>query len=64
MNALDLLLKILTSANLATPQIANIIDIVKSGKATGKSDEEIEAESMLFALDTRQQTETDEGSQP
>ena len=63
MNQLALFLKILTEANMATPAIIGIIDIITSGKESGKTDEEIQAESMAFALETRRITDEDRGPQ-
>lgn len=59
MNELDLLLKILNGANLATPAIVGIISTIKNGRDSGKTDEEIQAESMKIALETRDITEKD-----
>ena len=59
MNELELLLKILNGANLATPSIVGIISAIRSGRDAGKTDEEIEAESMKIALETRDITEKD-----
>ena len=64
MNELELLLTILRDANLATPQITNIVGIIRSGREAGKSDDEIKAESMSIALETKQITEEDMGDQP
>lgn len=59
MGELALLLEILRGANLATPTIVSIIQTIKGGRAAGKSDDEIKAESMAIALDTRAITEKD-----
>jgi len=48
---------------MATPAIIGIIDIITSGKESGKTDEEIQAESMAFALETRRITDEDRGPQ-
>ena len=64
MNYVDMLLRILTASNAATPAILAIIQSIRGGAAAGKTDEEIEAESMQVALDTQAQTKADEGSQP
>lgn len=64
MKELDLLLTILRDANLATPTIANIIGIIRGGRAAGKTDDEIKAESMAIALETREITAEDMGEQP
>jgi hypothetical protein len=59
-----LLLQILNAANLASPTIVGIINTIRGGRAAGKTDEEITAESMKIALETREITEKDKGSQP
>lgn len=64
MGELALLLQILNGANLATPAIVGIINAVRQGRAEGKTDEEIKAESMQIALETKAITETDMGDQP
>jgi hypothetical protein len=46
MDKLALALQIMQGANLVTPAIANIFAIVRKGREDGKSDEEIQAESM------------------
>lgn len=63
MNELDLLLKILQGANIATPGIVAVIGSIKQGRAAGKSDDEIEADSMAIALQTRERTDIDMGDQ-
>lgn len=63
MNELDLLLRIMTAANAATPTIVGIINTIKQGRAAGLTDEEIQAESMRLALETREITEEDMGDQ-
>ena len=69
-SGLDLLLKILGTANATTPiavsGITSIINIIKRGRDTGKSDADIEAEaadSMATALRTREKSEQQMGSQ-
>ena len=64
MSELELFSQILKDANLATPAIAGIIGIIRAGRKAGKSDDDIKAESMQFALETRAQTETDESNKP
>lgn len=64
MKELELLLKILNSTNLITPVITGIIGIIRGGRAAGKTDEEIKADSLKYALETKAITETDMGSQP
>lgn len=59
MGELELLLEILHGANLATPAIVGIIGAIKGGRAQGKTDDEIKAESMQIALETRAITEKD-----
>ena len=59
MSQMELLLQILNDANLATPVVTNIIGIIRGGRAAGKTDDEIKAESMQLALDTRAQTDAD-----
>lgn len=63
MKELDLLLNILNKANLATPAIIGIISIIRSGRKQGKSDDEIQEESMALALETRVLAEHDKGDQ-
>ena len=70
-SSLDLLLKILQTANATEPvaisAITSVIGIVKSGKSAGKTDAEIEAEaadSMATALRTRAKSEEQMGNQP
>ena len=64
MNELALLLKILQGANLATPTIVGIIGTIRNGREQGKTDDEIQAESMQIALETRDITSRDMGDQP
>lgn len=64
MSELALLLEILRGANLATPAIVSIIGTIRSGREAGKSDEDIKAESMAIALDTRAESERQMGDQP
>ena len=59
MKELALLEKILNDAKLFTPAIASIISAIRSGRAAGKTDDEIQAESMEIALNTRAITEAD-----
>lgn len=63
MNQIDLLLKILGELNASTPLITSLIGIIKGGAESGKTDEEIEAEAMKFALETKQIAGDDKGSQ-
>lgn len=64
MDKLALALKILQGLNLATPQIAGIFSAIRKGRAAGKTDVEIQDESMRIALDTDAITERDMGDQP
>lgn len=64
MKELALLLEILRGANLATPVIVGIINTIRGGREVGKSDEEIKAESMKLAQETKEITERDMGEQP
>jgi len=64
MKELELLLNILKGANLASPVIIGIIGIIGGGRAEGKTDEQIKAESMALALETKAITEKDMGNQP
>lgn len=59
-----MLLRILNGANMATPALVAIINAIRSGRQAGKTDEEIETESMQIALETRSITEADMGDQP
>lgn len=64
---IDLLLKILGTANALTPTIAQVAALIKSGRREGKSDAEIEAqaeESMQTALRTRDKAKEQMGDQP
>lgn len=64
MKELKLLLDILNSTNLITPVITGIIGIIRSGRGAGKTDEEIKADSMKYALETKAITERDMSDQP
>ncbi len=61
---LALLLKILEAANMATPSIVAVIQSIRNGRAAGKTDDEIEAESLQIALDTKAITEKDMSNEP
>ena len=63
MNELNLLLRILQGANLATPTIVGIINSIRNGRQAGKTDGEIQAESMAIALETKEITDRDKGDQ-
>lgn len=64
MSQIDLLLRILTTANAATPTLVSLIQAIKGGRAAGKTDDEIEAESMQLALAVRAETEADMTNAP
>lgn len=64
MGELALLLAILKAANLASPTIVSIINTIRGGRAAGKTDDEIKAESMAIALETKAITDVDKGDQP
>lgn len=59
---LEKILKGMQGVNLAVPTIVGIIGTIRGGRAAGKTDEEIEAESMKIALETRELTEKDMSS--
>jgi len=59
MGGLAILLQVLTATNTATPMIVGLINLIKGGKDSGKTDDEILAEAMTFAEDTRRITEKD-----
>jgi hypothetical protein len=61
---LALLLKILEAANMATPSIVAVIQSIRNGRAAGKTDEEIEDESLKIALETKAITEKDMSNEP
>jgi len=67
---IDLLLKILQTTNAVEPvaaqTVAGLISIIKGGRSTGKTDEEIKAEaadSDATALRTRGKSELQMGNQ-
>lgn len=64
MNEIDILLRTLQGVNAATPLIVSLIAAIKGGRAAGKTDDEIEAESMRIALETRSITEADMSDAP
>ena len=61
---LALLLKILEAANMATPTLVGIINTIRNGRKAGKTDDEIQAESMALALETKTITEKDMQNTP
>lgn len=64
MSELQLLIDILKKAQLATPSLLAIINAIRQGREEGKTDDEIQAESMALALETNEITEEDMGDQP
>lgn len=64
MSGLEILLQALTAANAATPTIVGLINTIKSGKESGKSDDEILAEATALAMETRAITEEDMSDKP
>lgn len=59
MHELDILLNTLTKANAATPLILALINSIKQGRAAGKSDTEIQADSDALAAETATITAAD-----
>lgn len=64
MRELELILRGLTAANLATPQVVAIINAVRGGVNDGKTDEEIEAHMTAVAQETREITTRDMSNEP
>lgn len=64
MKELDLFLKILQGSNLATPGLLAIIGAIKQGRAAGKTDDEIQEESMAIALRTKAKSEDQMSDRP
>lgn len=64
MGELVLLEEILRGVNMATPSIVAVIQSIKNGRAAGKTDDEIKAESMKIALETKAITEADMSNNP
>lgn len=64
MRELELVLRALSAANLATPQIVAIINAVKGSVADGRTDEEILEHAAAVAQETKSITEADMGDQP
>lgn len=64
MSQIDLLLRILNAANLLTPTLGSIINTIKGGRAAGKTDEEIQKESMSIALGVRSKSEKQMSNEP
>lgn len=64
MNIFELVLKGLSAANLATPQIIAVIGAMKQGKQDGRTDDEIIDHAKAVALETRDITTEDMGDQP
>jgi hypothetical protein len=59
MGGLAILLQVLTATNTATPMIVGLINLIKAGKDSGKTDDQILDEAMKLALETRSITEKD-----
>lgn len=55
------LLQILEAVNVSTPLIATLIAKIKGGQADGRSDEEIIAEALALAQETKQIASEDMG---
>lgn len=64
MRELDLLLKLMQGANILAPGVVSLVALIKKGRAEGKTDEEIQEESMTAALDTREITSRDMSNEP
>ena len=64
MKELDLLLKILQAGNLLTPTLGSIIATIKKGRDAGKTDAEIQEESMTIALRTKAKAEDQMSDRP
>jgi hypothetical protein len=64
MKELELLLSILRKLQLATPAIVAVIGSIKEGREAGKTDAEIQEESMALALETKAITEQDMTNAP
>lgn len=64
MRELELILKALTAANLATPGIVAIIGAIRGGAETGQTDEEILAHASQVAQETKTITEEDMSDRP
>jgi len=63
MRELELALKALTAANLATPSVIAIINAIRGGADAGWSDDDILAHASDVAQETKAITETDMGGQ-
>lgn len=64
MRELELILKALSAANLATPSIVSIIGVIRGGVETGQTDDEILEHASQMAQETKTITEEDMGDQP
>lgn len=64
MRELELALRALQAANLATPAVIAIFNVVRSGLSEGKTDDEILAHAESVALETRDITTRDMSSEP
>lgn len=58
------LLALLQAINVSTPLIASLIAKIKGGQAAGKTDDEIIAEALAMANETRSITEHDMSQEP
>ena len=63
MGAIAILLQVLTASNQLTPLIASVIASIQAGHAAGKTDDEIIAEALAIAQETKTITEADMGPQ-
>lgn len=64
MRELELVLKALTAANLATPQIVAIIAALRGGVDSGQTDEQILDHASQVAQETKTLTEEDMSNRP
>lgn len=58
------LLAILQAINVSSPLIGSLIAQIKGGQAAGKTDDEIWAEAMALAQETKRITEEDMTDKP
>ena len=64
MKELELALRALQAANLATPAIVAVIQAVKDGSRVGQSDDDIIAHALSVANETKTITEKDMSDEP
>jgi hypothetical protein len=64
MRELELALRALQAANLATPAIVSIIQAVKGGVDSGQTDEQILEHASQVAQETKTLTEADMSDRP